>query len=63
MPGSDLPHNPNGAARDIAGICNPTGNVVGFMPHPERLADAAQGSDAGMRFFTSLLHRVAAVGR
>jgi phosphoribosylformylglycinamidine synthase len=61
--GSDLPHNPNGSARDIAGICNPAGNVVGFMPHPERLADPAQGSSVGMRFFTSLLHRVTAVSR
>lgn len=61
--GSDMPHNPNGAARDIAGICNPAGNVVGFMPHPERLVDPAQGSDVGMRFFTSLMHQVSAVGK
>jgi phosphoribosylformylglycinamidine synthase len=57
--GSDLPHNPNGSDRDIAGICNAAGNVVGFMPHPERLADPAQGSDIGMRFFTSLMSRLA----
>jgi phosphoribosylformylglycinamidine synthase len=57
--GSDLVHNPNGSDRDIAGICNPAGNVVGFMPHPERLADPAQGSEVGMRFFTSLLARLA----
>jgi phosphoribosylformylglycinamidine synthase len=63
LPGSDLPHNPNGSARDIAGICNPAGNVVGFMPHPERLADPAQGNSVGMRFFTSLVHRVTAVSR
>ncbi len=60
--GTDMPHNPNGAARDIAGICNPAGNVVGFMPHPERLADPTQGSDVGMRFFTSLIHRLTGVG-
>lgn len=59
VPGSDMPHNPNGSARDIAGICNPAGNVVGFMPHPERLADPAQGTDIGKRFFTSLMHRLA----
>lgn len=53
--GSDLPHNPNGSAHDIAGICNVAGNVLGFMPHPERLADTALGSDAGQRFFTSLV--------
>jgi phosphoribosylformylglycinamidine synthase len=59
--GTDMPHNPNGSARDIAGICNPGGNVVGFMPHPERLIDPAQGSDVGMRFFTSLIHRLTGV--
>lgn len=30
------PENPNGSSRSIAGICNPAGNVVGLMPHPER---------------------------
>jgi phosphoribosylformylglycinamidine synthase len=59
--GTDMPHNPNGAARDIAGICNPEGNVVGFMPHPERLIDPVQGSDVGMRFFTGLIHRLTGV--
>ncbi len=52
--GTDAPHNPNGSARDIAGICNPTGNVIGFMPHPERVAHIALGSDVGHRVFTSL---------
>ncbi len=52
---SDLPANPNGSARDIAGICNPAGNVVGFMPHPERLADRRVGDDVGRGFFTSLI--------
>jgi phosphoribosylformylglycinamidine (FGAM) synthase-like amidotransferase family enzyme len=33
--------------------------VVGFMPHPERLADPAQGSEVGLRFFTSLMNRLA----
>jgi phosphoribosylformylglycinamidine synthase I len=55
VPGTDAPHNPNGSANDIAGICNAAGNVVGFMPHPERLADRALGSDAGQPFFTSLM--------
>jgi len=31
----DYPFNPNGSQRDIAGICNPAGNVLGLMPHPE----------------------------
>jgi phosphoribosylformylglycinamidine synthase len=33
--GGAYPHNPNGSAADIAGICNPSGNVFGLMPHPE----------------------------
>ncbi len=57
--GSDAPANPNGSADAIAGICNGTGNVVGFMPHPERLAETVLGSDAGQRFFTSLLDQLA----
>lgn len=59
VPGTDAPHNPNGSAADIAGICNAAGTVVGFMPHPERLADAALGSTAGHRIFTSLVSRLA----
>ena len=55
--GSDQSYNPNGSMNDIAGICNAAGNILGFMPHPERLADAALGSDAGQRFFTSLITR------
>ena len=61
VPGSDAPHNPNGSLADIAGICNAAGNVVGFMPHPERLAEASLGSDAGHRIFTSLVRRAAGV--
>lgn len=53
--GSDLPHNPNGSERDIAGICNREGNVVGFMPHPERHADRRLGPAPGSRFFDSLI--------
>ena len=33
--GSEYPANPNGSDGDIAGICNPAGNVLGLMPHPE----------------------------
>jgi phosphoribosylformylglycinamidine synthase len=29
------PYNPNGSILDIAGVCNPAGNVLGLMPHPE----------------------------
>jgi phosphoribosylformylglycinamidine synthase subunit PurQ / glutaminase len=45
---------PNGAARDIAGICNEEGNVVGLMPHPEHAIDPLTGPSAdGLSFFTS----------
>jgi phosphoribosylformylglycinamidine synthase len=33
------PYNPNGAAGDVAGICDPSGRVLGLMPHPERNLD------------------------
>ena len=53
--------NPNGSYRDIAGICNEQGNVVGLMPHPEHATDALTGpSTDGLGFFTSLLSRMVA---
>ncbi|HET9274463.1 MAG TPA: phosphoribosylformylglycinamidine synthase subunit PurQ [Gemmatimonadales bacterium] len=57
----DAPANPNGAMRDIAGICSAGRNIVGLMPHPERLADPVLGSDAGHRVFASLMQWGAAV--
>lgn len=36
LPANGYPDNPNGALDDIAGICNPSGTVLGMMPHPER---------------------------
>jgi phosphoribosylformylglycinamidine synthase I len=47
--------NPNGSLRNIAGICNATRNVVGLMPHPERVSDPALGSDEGLRILRSVL--------
>lgn len=47
--------NPNGAANDIAGICNERGNVVGLMPHPERCAEPLLGNTDGRRLFDALL--------
>jgi len=47
--------NPNGALRDIAGIVNDAGNVMGLMPHPERASEKLLGSDDGLRMFESLL--------
>lgn len=52
--------NPNGSARNIAGIMNATGNVLGMMPHPERHSLAVLGNTDGLGVFQSLL---AAVGR
>ena len=52
--------NPNGSARNIAGIVNARGNVLGMMPHPERACDAILGSRDGLALFQSLLARVAA---
>jgi phosphoribosylformylglycinamidine synthase len=46
--------NPNGSLRDIAGILNEGGNVLGMMPHPEDLTDAAQGGLDGLPLFQSL---------
>jgi phosphoribosylformylglycinamidine synthase I len=47
--------NPNGSARDIAGITDPTGRVVGLMPHPEHAVDPLTGPSAdGLALFTSL---------
>jgi phosphoribosylformylglycinamidine synthase subunit PurQ / glutaminase len=45
--------NPNGAARAIAGICNPAGNVLGLMPHPERCAEEILGSTDGLAVLAS----------
>jgi phosphoribosylformylglycinamidine synthase subunit PurQ / glutaminase len=47
--------NPNGSARDIAGICNAGRNVLGMMPHPERACDPLMGSVDGLPVFQSLL--------
>jgi len=46
--------NPNGSRRNIAGIYNETGTVLGLMPHPERLADRALGGTDGAKLFTAL---------
>ena len=48
-------NNPNGSARDIAGITNEQGNVMGMMPHPERAVDAHHGGTDGLKLFESLL--------
>ena len=63
-----LEGNPNGSYRDIAGVSNATGTVVGLMPHPEHAVEEGFGPDRdasgrpggtdGLRFFTSVLEGV-----
>lgn len=48
--------NPNGASRNIAGICNAGRNVFGMMPHPERAAEAVLANMDGLGLFQSLTH-------
>jgi phosphoribosylformylglycinamidine synthase subunit PurQ / glutaminase len=53
--------NPNGSRRDIAGICNEAGNVVGLMPHPEHAIDDLTGPGAdGLGMFVSVLKSLVA---
>ncbi len=46
--------NPNGSERDIAGVINEAGNVLGLMPHPEHAVDPLTGSDDALSIFASL---------
>ncbi|MEJ2217208.1 MAG: phosphoribosylformylglycinamidine synthase subunit PurQ [Gemmatimonadota bacterium] len=50
--------NPNGSTRNIAGIINDAGNVLGLMPHPERAMEAVLGSVDGLGLFESLRDHV-----
>lgn len=53
--------NPNGSRRDIAGVSNAAGNVVGLMPHPEHAVEALTGPTTdGLPFFTSVLKKLVA---
>ena len=62
--------NPNGSLRDIAGLTNPGGNVVGLMPHPEHATEPGFGPDTsaamrsgvdGLPFFTSAIAAIARI--
>jgi len=46
--------NPNGSVRDVAGVVNDAGNVLGLMPHPEHAVDPLTGSDDGLALFRAL---------
>ncbi|RZM82571.1 phosphoribosylformylglycinamidine synthase subunit PurQ [Leptolyngbya iicbica] len=49
--------NPNGSLNNIAGICNQQGNVLGMMPHPERVSDPLLGGTDGLALFESVLSK------
>jgi phosphoribosylformylglycinamidine synthase I len=51
-------HNSNGSARDIAGVTNEAGNIVGLMPHPEHAVDPLTGSTDGLRVFEAVARLV-----
>lgn len=51
--------NCNGSRRDIAGVLNAAGNVLGMMPHPERAVDPAHGGTDGLALFENALHSLA----
>jgi phosphoribosylformylglycinamidine synthase len=56
-----LDGNPNGSRRDIAGVSNAAGNVVGLMPHPEHAVESLTGPGTdGLGFFTSVLKKMVA---
>lgn len=55
----DRAANPNGSARDIAGILSANGRVMGMMPHPERAMGNGHASGDGRKFLTSILEGVA----
>jgi len=50
--------NPNGSQQDIAGILSPNRRVLGMMPHPERMAEAAHGGSDGAALFTGLVNNI-----
>jgi phosphoribosylformylglycinamidine synthase subunit PurQ / glutaminase len=49
----------NGSSRNIAGILNDAGNVLGMMPHPERMIEAVHGGSDGRRLFEGLIREIA----
>jgi phosphoribosylformylglycinamidine synthase len=51
--------NVNGSARNIAGVLDAAGNVLGMMPHPERMIEAVHGGSDGRRLFEGLVRQIA----
>ena len=54
-------NNPNGSVHNIAGICNPGGNVLGMMPHPERCVEPELGGEDGLKLFRGVIESMATV--
>ena len=50
--------NPNGSVKNIAGIFNKDKNVLGMMPHPERMIDLSLSGDDGALFFKNLINNI-----
>lgn len=51
-------YNPNGSIRNIAGIINKQGNILGMMPHPERVCDPVLGKTDGQLIFRSIINNI-----
>ena len=54
----DENNNPNGSIKNIAGIFNKEKNVLGMMPHPERMIDSALSGEDGSIFFENLINNL-----
>ena len=50
--------NPNGASKNIAGVFNKEKNILGMMPHPERMIDKALSGEDGSLFFKNLINNL-----
>ena len=55
---TDEQSNPNGSLKNIAGIFNKEKNVLGMMPHPERMIDKSLSGEDGSLFFKNLLNNI-----
>ena len=51
-------NNPNGAIKNIAGIFNKSKNILGMMPHPERMIDPSLSGEDGSLFFNNLINNL-----
>ena len=56
-------HNPNGSQASLAALCDPSGQILGIMPHPERAIDSLLGSADGLQIFTGAYQALAGAQR